>query len=426
MRILFFHEKAHPSAGGASQYVLDVLPRLRALGHEVALVHARSGETRFPGTGYIFNEIGQFAPLQMKSRIRLEAILDDFRPEVVQFHQVDNPFLDPLVRERAPLLRFVHQHRSYCSGQSMTWRWPFRACTRHHGQGCLVHHLLHGCGSPNPVENVLHFRKVSTLLRALQEATRVQTLTQEVRINLLRNGVSADRVQLLSAPVPPPEVRPAPAVPPINGRRLVLHVGGLFSHKGVWIAIRTLRALPEDCELIFLGGGTERDKLEQHIKQRGLDRRVRIYPDPQPADWARFYAQAECVLAPCLWNEPLALPALRAMAYGKPVVALATGGLPDWIEDQVNGLLVPPHKRGTFPEVVGSLLRDGATLRRLGENARRRWQEKHRMEQHLTALLEGYEDAMEEFQRLRKAAGRSSKISARVTHLPKAETLTEG
>lgn len=396
MRILFFHEQATSLGGGASQYVMDVLPRLRSLGHEVALVHCRGQEDRFSGTGYIFNEIKQTTRPSEKTRVRLEAILDDFRPDVVQFHRVDNPGLDSLMRERAPVLRFVHQHRSYCSGGQMTWRFPYRSCTRPHSPACLVRHLLNGCGSSNPIENALRFRRVTDLLVALREASLVQTLTNEVRLNLLRNGVSAERIQLLPAPVPAPEARSAAVVSP-DRRRLVLHVGGLLSRKGIWIAIRTLRALPEDCDLIFLGSGAEHDNLKQHIKRRGLDRRVRIYPDPQPADWSRFYAQAELVLAPCIWNEPLALPALRASAYGKPVVAFATGGLLDWIEDGHNGLLVAPHRRRDFPQVVGELLRDEARLRRLGDNARRRWQERHRMELHLEALVAGYNRAQEEF-----------------------------
>jgi glycosyltransferase involved in cell wall biosynthesis len=237
----------------------------------------------------------------------------------------------------------------------------------------------------------------------------VQTLTNEVRDNLLRNGVSADRLQLLPAPVPPPEAGiPATAVKP-DSRRLILHVGGLLSRKGIWIAIRTLRAMPEDCDLVFLGSGEERDKLEYHIKQRGLDRRVRIYPDPQPADWSRFYAEADLVLAPCIWNEPLALPALRASAYGTPVVAFATGGLLDWIEDGFNGRLVDPSRRREFPQVVGALLRDPETLSQLGENARRRWQERHRMELHLEALVEGYTRVQEEFSSRRKAKSRPHK-----------------
>jgi len=389
VRILFFHRVPVAVGGGSNQYVLDILPRLRAAGHEVALAHARGAVGGFSGTGYLFDAIVEPSPLRPIDLARLDAILEDFRPDIIQLHKVDNYYLDPILRKRAPLLRFVHNHEPYCSGGEMGWKVPFRPCSQVHGRACLLHHFLHGCGSANPVRNLLRYKHASQMLAALRAADAVQTLSAEVRRNLLRNGLPAERVVQLPPPVPAPPFRASPLIP--GRRRFILHVGGLLSKKGIWIAIRTLRALPNDCDLVFAGGGSEHARVEEYIRSRGLGSRIRVFPTLSPQEWARLYHECEFVIMPCLWNEPLGLGAMRANAYGKPVVAFDVHGVADWLRDGINGLLVPWTKRDHFQEAVCGLLADPALLARLSASSRAHWEKYHRIEKHLEALVAHYE-----------------------------------
>jgi glycosyltransferase involved in cell wall biosynthesis len=389
MRILFFHLTPAPTGGSANQYVFDILPRIREAGHAIALVHARDTPSQFRGTGYIYDELKEPRPVDKKAAARLRAIVEDFAPDLIQFHHVPNYFLDGMLQHEFPLVRFVHTHTPYCSGQTMTWRLPLRACAKAHGRACLVRHVFRGCGALNPMENWMRYQGVSQFLGALRKCAAVQTLTQSVQENLVRNGVPEERIQLLPTPVPPP-LGKAPERG-TSKRRVVLHVGGLISRKGIWVAIRTLRALPSDCDLVFAGGGPDHAVIERHIKSRGLGDRVRVFAQPSLEEWGTLYGQADLVILPCLWNEPLGLPAIRAMAYGKPVVAYRTGGLPDWLVDGENGVLVPLEKRNEFQNAVAHLLNHPEELARLGKQAQKMWAENHRMEAHLAALLEGYE-----------------------------------
>ena len=51
---------------------------------------------------------------------------------------------------------------------------------------------------------------------------------------------------------------------------------------------------------------------------------------------------------PSLWPEPFGLVGIEALAAGRPVVASATGGIGDWLEDGVGGLMVPPGDPGAL------------------------------------------------------------------------------
>jgi glycosyltransferase involved in cell wall biosynthesis len=77
-------------------------------------------------------------------------------------------------------------------------------------------------------------------------------------------------------------------------------------------------------------------------------------------------------VVPSIWPEPQALVTLEAMACGRPVVASATGGLPEAVIDGETGLLVPAGDVGALRDGLRALLSDPMLRRRLGEAARRR------------------------------------------------------
>ena len=63
---------------------------------------------------------------------------------------------------------------------------------------------------------------------------------------------------------------------------------------------------------------------------------------------------------------------LEAMQAGLPIVASETGGVPEVIEDGVNGMLVPPGDPEALARAIDRLLADRNLARRLSEGARER------------------------------------------------------
>ncbi len=180
------------------------------------------------------------------------------------------------------------------------------------------------------------------------------------------------------------------AYPPPPQRRTLLHVGGLLQKKGVWLVIRMLRSLPEDVEIVFAGAGPEQTVLEEHVRARGLSNRIRILGDPLPDQWHQLYSTATLVILPNLWNEPLGLCALQALAYSKVVVAFRVGGIMEWIEDGVNGITLPFGATHQFQETVIQLLKEPKKLETMGKNATKIWKTQFHPETHLARLRAFY------------------------------------
>ena len=67
-------------------------------------------------------------------------------------------------------------------------------------------------------------------------------------------------------------------------------------------------------------------------------------------------------------NMPLSV--MEAMALGMPVVSTNVGGLPFLIENNLNGLLIPPNNPGAFVNAIEAICSNDVMARELAKNAR--------------------------------------------------------
>jgi glycosyltransferase involved in cell wall biosynthesis len=106
--------------------------------------------------------------------------------------------------------------------------------------------------------------------------------------------------------------------------------------------------------------------MEQELAACGWPARFLQWADHDEV--LRLLARTALLLFPSRWDEPLSRVLLEACACGAPILAMATGGTAEIVEDGVSGALVPPEE-GAFAERLAVLLADEAGRRRLGEGA---------------------------------------------------------
>jgi len=147
---------------------------------------------------------------------------------------------------------------------------------------------------------------------------------------------------------------------------LLLCTARLEAYKGVDIL---LEALPADSRLIVAGEGSHRRQLESLAGSN-----VEFAGAVHPGGMAELYARAEVAVLPSR-AEGLPLALLEAMAAGKPIVAAATGGIPDVIRHNENGLLVEPRDPDALRRELSRIAADEVLRRRLGEAARQTFEE---------------------------------------------------
>lgn len=156
----------------------------------------------------------------------------------------------------------------------------------------------------------------------------------------------------------------------LGGRPTVLFAGKLTKYKGVEYLIAAARKIHG--EVVILGDGPERKRLEEKAKQLGLTNIHFVgHLGAGVQKLVPYYSRADVFVAPSVWDEPLGLVILEAMACQTPVVVTRKGGIPLAVKDGYNGFFVRPRNSAEIVEKVNRLLDNSGFCHKMGQNARK-------------------------------------------------------
>jgi glycogen synthase len=203
-------------------------------------------------------------------------------------------------------------------------------------------------------------------LRAgLRRAAAVTACSRFTLDDAVRFGLPAGAGQVVFNGValgsPPPPAR-AP------GARYVLAIGRVVPKKGFDLLIRGFARVADqypDVELRIGGTGSAMGDLQALAEATGLGDRVRFLGRQDRDDVAGLMAGADCVVMPSRL-EPFGIVVLEGWRAGAPVVCTVHGGPPEFVEDDVTGLLVDPFDLDAMAAALDRLLDDADLRERVG------------------------------------------------------------
>ncbi|MDB5936290.1 MAG: hypothetical protein JWQ01_3634 [Massilia sp.] len=151
----------------------------------------------------------------------------------------------------------------------------------------------------------------------------------------------------------------------------ILFLGRVDAGKGVYELLAAVAALaPGHPRLhLVIGGVGELDAVRERAAELGIEDRLTLAGWLDGAAKARELARAQVFCLPS-HAEGLPMAMLEAMAAAKPVVSTTVGGIPEAIDDGVDGLLIAPGDVPALTAALGALLDDAALRERIGDSAR--------------------------------------------------------
>ncbi len=175
----------------------------------------------------------------------------------------------------------------------------------------------------------------------------------------------------------------------------VLYLGYIGKAKGSFdlleaaISIRD-RHVPLSIDVV--GGALNPDefqRLKEQIISTKMENRVTLHPLTVGPEKFDFFKKAEIFIFPSHY-EGMPIAVLEAMACGLPVIATKVGGVPDLIQDGVNGILIEPGKPEQLAAALISLVNDGHLRNKLGNMSYQIARENFGIEQHVAKLVQIY------------------------------------
>jgi len=157
---------------------------------------------------------------------------------------------------------------------------------------------------------------------------------------------------------------------PLPERPAVLFVGVLERYKAVDVladAWRLAASRIPDATLHVVGTGTMQDVPARLVAE--LPGRTRWTESLTTGEVARAMDEATLLVLPSR-SEGLGRVVVEAFCRGRGLVASRVGGIPDLVEDEKTGILVPPGDAGALADALVRVLSEPALAERLGAAAR--------------------------------------------------------
>ena len=258
--------------------------------------------------------------------------------------------------------------------------WNFRRAARRQADLLHAHWLAAGAvamtlGRPYVVQvwgtDVELARRVPWLVRPIMRRARLVLAASHALADAARE-LGAHEVRVVPSGVSIPTSVGAPEEPPH-----LLYVGRLSAEKGVLDLVEAARGLP----LRVVGDGPLRARVPGAAG---------FVP---PGELGPWYERAAVVVAPSR-REGYGVVVREAMAWGRPVVASAVGGLLDAVEDEVTGLRVAPGDVPALRAALERLLAEPGLRARLGAAAREKAQRELSFDAAADAMVAAYRDAL--------------------------------
>jgi glycosyltransferase involved in cell wall biosynthesis len=221
--------------------------------------------------------------------------------------------------------------------------------------------------------------------------------SEAIRQMLLGDGIPAERVITVHEGI---DVEHVAAAPPVNVHEafwlphhapVVGNVAALVPHKGqrylIDAAHLVVQEIP-DARFVILGEGELREHLEKQVREHALEKHVLL---PGFRTDVLGCIKGFDLFAMSSVTEGLGTSLLDAMACRKPIVATSAGGIPEIVEDGVNGLLVPARDAHALAAAIIRALKDEALRGRMAEAGFRRVNARFTVEHMVRATASVYE-----------------------------------
>ena len=347
MRIL--QVMAGAAHGGAETAFVDMCIAMHEAGEDIVVV-TRANPLRVPRLqemGIVVHTLPFRGKIDLYTRHRLQKIIQDFKPHIVQSWMSRAPSKVPPWKKSMGVPRYLHVAR---------------------------------LGSPYK-------------LKYFKSADYFVGITPDICEHVKSNGINAARVQHINnfaevedieAPIKRSDYKTPDNAP------LLLGLGRLHPDKAFDTLIKVAAEMP-DVHVWIAGEGPQRGELEALIKEQGVSKRVKLL------GWRTDRAallQAADICAFISRDEGFGTVFVQAWAQGCPVVVCDADGPRQFVRDQEDGLIAPIDDIEAIKGCIQRLIDEPDLKAKLVENGRVRYEAEFTKASSLQGYLQHYHDIL--------------------------------
>lgn len=157
---------------------------------------------------------------------------------------------------------------------------------------------------------------------------------------------------------------------------IVIYIGRMIKNKGLDYLIESIVEIPDkEVQFWLVGGGDYLSELKLRANKLSIyDERIHFTDTISNNDVPRYLVAADIFVLPSL-TEGMPMSIIEAMAAGLPIVATEVGGIPEFVLNGKNGIIVPPYNSEELSRAILELIENDDLASRMSMNNKTKAQE---------------------------------------------------
>ncbi len=316
-----------------------------------------------------------FIPYDPLAASSFGSVLKKETPDIIHFHNLHYLSLSLLKKAQhhsIPSILSIYDYWLFCPN-FMLLNSNGEICVDGHGSQCVDCFAQNILKKFSRIKRSLFAYRKTLITKLAEKVSHFIVLSHSSRNLLIRHGIPAEKTTVIPQYFAPQFVMKDQPSEPVLGR--LLYAGWIEKRKGLHIVIDALIQLAEkypDLHLHVAGSTAEQkyqDLLEAEVTDAGLSSRVKFMGNLKQEQLQQEMTQAHLVIIPEQWENMSPVILMESMAMKKCVLASNLGGIPEFIEDRVTGLLAEFDDAGKFANQIEWALHNPHKCREIGNRA---------------------------------------------------------
>lgn len=395
MRILLVN-KFHYLRGGSEKYYFELAKLLKDHGHTVAFFSMKNENNIKTGDReYFVDEIdmntgSKFEALNViyskKNKALMEKALEEFKPDIVHINnfqrQLSASIIDAVKEKNIPLIMTAHDLNSICPASIMLYNGEVcEDCITKGYTSCIKKK----CIKNSMLKSVLGYieKKYYDLHKIFCKVDCIISPSEFNKNQLLKGKLKCNDITVIHNFVNETEKTD------YTLGDCAFYFGRLSKEKGILNLIEAINNIP-GARLIIAGDGPERENIQAYIKEHKLENRITLLGYLNQNDIRENIRKCRFVTVPSIWYENCPYSILETMEIGKPIIGSKIGGIPELIQDGINGFTYEHNDITKLTNILMKLFGNDETVKQFSKNSKQIFIQNYSAEAYYNKLMTVY------------------------------------
>lgn len=395
MRILLVN-KFHYLRGGSEKYYFELAKLLKNHGHTVAFFSMKNeNNIKTDDREYFVDEIdmntgSKFEALNViyskKNKALMEKALEEFKPDIVHINnfqrQLSASIIDAVKEKNIPLIMTAHDLNPICPASIMLYNGEVcEDCITKGYTSCIKKK----CIKNSMLKSVLGYieKKYYDLHKMFCKVDCIISPSEFNKNQLLKGKLKCNDITVIHNFVNETEKTD------YTLGDCAFYFGRLSREKGILNLIEAINNIP-GARLMIAGDGPEKENIQTYIKEHKLENRITLIGYLNQNDIRENIRKCRFVTVPSIWYENCPYSILETMEIGKPIIGSKIGGIPELIQDGINGFTYEHNDVSELTNKLKKLFNNDETVKQFSKNSKKIFIQNYSAEAYYNKLMTVY------------------------------------